>query len=144
MIGKENNPEDGAAVDSYFGKKILACGRFEQLGLAQAQALKHLATSGQTLVVGVATQSFCARLGQTDIPPLEQRLNSVAACRYVDRVIALHHLDQLRADIINLDISELAIPAGWHAYCAGLSDLTRLRHFPDPLPAPARFHLLRA
>jgi glycerol-3-phosphate cytidylyltransferase len=101
-------------------RTILTYGEFDGFHTGHADWLRQLARMGSDLVVGCQSEQFCQRAGR---PALER-------CRYVSRVIPLETWDQVRSDIVNYNVSVLALPAHLPLPVSGLDEIVQVLRLP--------------
>lgn len=111
---------------------VLTYGVFDPFSPDHALFLQQARRLGTGLVVGCATDEYCARRGTTIVQRFETRRAILERCRHVSRVIARARLDQHHTDIVNYDIAVLALPEQWQ----GLFD--HLKHLAQVVYLPAR------
>lgn len=91
------------------GKVILTYGRFDLFDQDHAHFLRRLRGLGQYLIVGCQSDELACRLELPCHLPFEARRAMLDHCRYVDRVIEQHTVEQARTDIVNYDVAILAM-----------------------------------
>ncbi|MFT6088418.1 adenylyltransferase/cytidyltransferase family protein [Sulfitobacter sp.] len=116
-------------------RSVLTYGCFDGFRTHHAKLLAQLSGLGTELIVGCATDAFCAQMGQMPAIPFETRRAVVESCRYVTRVIALDSWDQRRTDIVNYNISVLALRSDGLTQVDDLHDIVQVVHLPGH-PAP--------
>lgn len=117
-------------------RRVLTYGIFAGFGVAEARHLRRLAHMGERLVVGLASDELAASLFKTSaLPAFADRRDVLLACRHVDRVVAWTHLDQARTDIVNYNISLLAVDDLHQVHMDGVAELAQVLVLPwsDPL-----------
>jgi len=112
-------------------RSVLTYGCFDGFRTTHAKLLAQLSSLGSELIVGCATDAFCAQMGQKPVIPFETRRAVLESCRYVTRVIALESWDQRRTDIVNYNISVLALRSGGPTHADDLHDIVQVLHVPD-------------
>lgn len=90
-------------------RRVLTYGTFDGMGAAHVRFLRRLSLMGERLIVGLATDALAQARGETLTLPFDARLEVLEACKYVDRVIVETSPEQMRADIVNYNISLLAL-----------------------------------
>ena len=73
-------------------------GVFDQFDMTHLPLLKQCKKHSHYLVVGVYTDELLMEMGKESKIPLEERLEMVRQCKYVDRVIAVDssHMDEVQ------------------------------------------------
>ena len=122
------------SVERVKSRSVLTYGRFDGFKTSHARMLAELSSLGTELIVGCATDAFCAQIGQTPETPFEARRAILESCRYVSRVIALDSWDQQRTDIVNYNISVLVMRTDLHAQVGELDDIVQIVHLPSDAP----------
>lgn len=90
---------------------------------------------GTEVIVGCATDAFCAQVGNRAATPFETRRAILESCRYVTRVIAWDSWDQRRTDIVNYNVSVLALRGGNPGMIEDLHDIVQVVNLPaGPIP----------
>ncbi len=107
---------------------MLTYGCFDGFRAHHARLLADLSNLGTELIVGCATDAFCAQLGRIPTISFDQRRAVLESCRYVSRVIALDSWDQRRTDIVNYNISVLAVRRDVPAQVNDLHDIVQVVH----------------
>lgn len=110
---------------------LLTYGVFDQLGPTNTAQLRHLGGLGRELIVGCATDDLCLRSGIRCTTPYAQRRSMLECSRFVSRVIAQECWDQLRTDIVNYNVSALALnDAPASVNLRGLTDIVQILQMP--------------
>jgi glycerol-3-phosphate cytidylyltransferase len=115
-------------------RSVLTYGCFDGFNTNHALWLGHLARLGSDLVVGCATDEFCAQMGQQPKANFDERRAVLESCRHVSRVIALESWDQRLTDIVNYNISVFAVRNGMGPDCADLDEIVQVVHLSTDLP----------
>ncbi len=90
-------------------RTLLTYGRFDMFSQHHIGFLRRLSGMGQELIVGCATEAHAAAQGLACVMSFEERRALLESCRYVSRVIPLSDLAQVRTDIVNYNVSALAM-----------------------------------
>ena len=85
---------------------------------------------GSDLVVGCQSEQFCQRAGRPAHLGFAARRAVLERCRYVSRVIPLETWDQVRSDIVNYNVSVLALPAHLPLPVSGLDEIVQVLRLP--------------
>ena len=93
--------------------------------------LQALAQLGQELIIGCATDALCTQMGISPEMPFETRRDMLASCRYVDHVITQTDRDQQRTDIVNYNVSMLAMESKWQGAFDDLQDVAQVFYLPQ-------------
>jgi glycerol-3-phosphate cytidylyltransferase len=104
-------------------KTIITYGTFDLFHFGHVRLFKRLKRLGDKLIVGVSTDEFNALKGKAAFFNFQQRQEIVAACKYVDEVIAENNWHQKRNDIIRLNADIFAIGDDWKGKFDDLSDI---------------------
>ena len=80
-------------------KTILVYGTFDLFHIGHLNLLRRARAFGDRLVAGVSTDEFNLAKGKTSAIPFSDRIQIVAACRYVDIAIPESSWEQKAADI---------------------------------------------
>lgn len=104
-------------------KTIITYGTFDLFHFGHVRLFKRLKKLGDKLIVGVSTDEFNALKGKAAFFNFQQRQEIVAACKYVDLVIAENDWSQKRNDIIRLNADIFAIGDDWMGKFDDLSDI---------------------
>lgn len=107
-------------------RTVLAYGVFDSFTPQHADRLRTMARLGSRLIIGVASDGFCARHGVFPRARFETRAAMVASCRYVDHVIPQHSTAQMHTDVINHDASVLVLKPSQAQTAAELAALTQI------------------
>ncbi|WP_386178746.1 adenylyltransferase/cytidyltransferase family protein [Sulfitobacter sp. MF3-043] len=110
---------------------ILTYGRFDQFGQNHIRLLRSLAALGDELIVGCASDDFAHLQGYPCLQSLETRRAILRKCRFVSRVITEESFEQKHTDVINYNVSVLAISAAWAGQCDHLRDIAQVLYLPD-------------
>ena len=89
-----------------------------------------LARMGSELVVGCQSEQFCQRAGRPAHLGFAARRAVLERCRYVSRVIPLETWDQVRSDIVNYNVSVLALPSHLPLPVSGLDEIVQVLRLP--------------
>ncbi len=118
-------------------RNVLTYGRFDGFDEGHVRLLRHLASLGSDVIVGCATDAFCTRIGRPAVVPYAARRAMLESCRYVARVIALDTWDQRRTDIVNYNVSALAVRDGPDQPADDLHDIVQVVCLPGYVSPPA-------
>lgn len=109
---------------------VITYGTFDLFHVGHVRLLKRLRDLGSRLVVGCSTDAFNASKGKRTVMPLEQRMEILAACRYVDRVFPEDSWGQKRTDIVREGAKIFAMGDDWVGRFDELSDLCKVVYLP--------------
>jgi glycerol-3-phosphate cytidylyltransferase len=112
------------------GSVVLTYGSFDRFHHGHVRFLQRLSRLGRRVIVGCATDEFNAAKGRPVELPFAQRRATLESCRYVDHVIAETCWEQKRTDIVNYDVSVLAIGENWRGQFDDLGDLAQVVYLP--------------
>ena len=115
-------------------RSVLTYGRFDGFHAGHALFLGRLATLGSDVIIGCATDDFCKQIGQPAQMPFTARRDILVRCRHVSRVIELSSWDQRLTDIVNYDVSVLALREGPEPWECDLDAIVQV--VPLPFDAP--------
>ncbi len=115
-------------------RSVLTYGGFDGFHSGHAHWLGQLSGLGSDLIVGCATDEFCAQMGRPTSFDFSTRRAVLDSCRFVSRVIALNNWDQRLSDIVNYNISVLAVQSGADQPLEHLDDIVQVVHLPSELP----------
>ncbi len=122
---------------------VLSYGTFDQLTPTHVTHLAKLARLGREVIVGCATDTYCAAIGRRPAMPYAERRALLESCRYVSHVIAQNCASQMRTDIVNYNADMIAMGAEFTGLLEDLKDLTQVRYLSDRLEdAPRSLPLL--
>ena len=111
-------------------KKVITYGTFDLFHVGHVRLLERLASLGDHLTVCISTDTFNAGKGKVAVMPYDQRAELVAACRFVDKVIAEESWDQKRDDIRREKIDIFAMGDDWEGKFDDLKDLCEVVYLP--------------
>lgn len=115
-------------------RSLLTYGSFDGFHAGHARWLGQLAALGNELIIGCATDAFCAKIARPAKTPFATRRAVLESCRFVSRVIALDSWDQRLSDIVNYDISIFAVRSAPDQQLVELADVVQVLHVPTDLP----------
>ena len=115
-------------------RSVLTYGCFDGFSADHARWLGRLSALGSDLIVGCATDAFCAQMEHPAKASFSARRAVLESCRFVSRVIALESWDQRLTDIVNYDIAVFAVRNGMEPSCDALNEIVQVVHFPSDLP----------
>lgn len=123
---------------------VLTYGRFDGFHQGHAQFLRKLAMQGDELIVGCATDAFAHSQSQPCAFPYIERRAVLESCRYVSRVISEASLMQKRTDIVNYNVSVIAVSDQEVGQWDHLRDVAQVIYLPRLIAQsvstpPARF-----
>lgn len=101
-------------------KRVLTYGLFDVFDTGHVQFLRQIAQLGDRVLLGLARNTASATA------TFDERRALLEASRYVDRVIPLAHIDQVRSDIVNHDIAVLALGQAMTGQFDHLRDLVQV------------------
>ena len=107
-------------------RRILTYGTFDLFHHGHVRLLRRLSTMGDRLIVGLSTDAFNKIKGKSAIMDFAERREVLLSCRYVDRVIAEESWEQKRSDIVNYNISLIAMGDDWAGRFDDLSDVAQV------------------
>ena len=110
---------------------VLSYGAFDLLTPAHAHTLSALSKLGSEVIIGCASDAFCRAQGFVTRMCFEDRRALLEKCRFVDRVIAQVSLDQMRTDIVNYNVSVIAMGAQHQGQLDNLRDVTQVHYLPQ-------------
>lgn len=110
---------------------VLSYGIFDGLPPREARLLQSLSQLGSEVIIGCATDTHCAAMGTKPQLAYEHRRALLESSRFVDRVIAQTSEDQKRTDIVNYNVSVIAMPDSWRGRFDDLQDLAQVIYLPD-------------
>ena len=111
-------------------KAVLTYGRFDLFDQDHVHFLRHLSGLGDELIVGCATDDHARSLGTPCQMSYEARRAMLVHCRFVDRVIAETAPAQKRTDIVNYNVSTLAMGTEWQGQLEHLRDVAQVLYLP--------------
>ena len=94
-------------------RTVITYGTFDLFHLGHLKLLERLKPLGDRLVVAVSTDEFNSLKGKRSFMPFEQRVQIVAAIRYVDLVISENSWEQKAEDIKKYNVDVFAIGDDW-------------------------------
>lgn len=110
---------------------VLTYGRFDQFSPYHGSFLRRLAALGHELIVGCRTDDFALSEGRACLQPYTQRRNMLESCRFVSRVITEETWDQKHTDIVNYNVSIIAMSSNWAGQFDHLRDITRVQYMDE-------------
>jgi glycerol-3-phosphate cytidylyltransferase len=114
---------------------LLTYGVFDTMSVTDITLLRQLSNMGQELIVGCATDAFCDHAGTPCLMPFAQRRRLLERNRYVSRVIAQDCWDQVRTDIVNYNVSALALADRPETCLKHLQDIAQVLYLPQKTAA---------
>lgn len=112
------------------GTRVITYGTFDLFHFGHVRLLKRLAALGDELYVGCATDEFNLIKGKKSIVPYEERIEVLAACRYVDHVFAEEHWDQKPNDIKTFNADIFGMGDDWAGKFDELSEFCKVVYLP--------------
>ncbi|MDO6775859.1 glycerol-3-phosphate cytidylyltransferase [Shewanella sp. 10N.286.52.C2] len=94
-------------------KTIITYGTFDLFHFGHVRLFQRLSKMCDQLIVGVSTDEFNALKGKAAFFSYQQRVEIVAACKYVSKVIPEHNWQQKSADVSRFDVDIFAIGDDW-------------------------------
>ena len=88
---------------------VLTYGRFDMFHQDHVRFLRQISQMGQELIVGCSSDEHAQSVGMPCHMPFTERRALLESCRFVSRVIAEKDADQKRTDIVNYNVSALAM-----------------------------------
>ena len=110
--------------------RVLTYGTFDLFHHGHVRLLRRLRDLGDHLVVGCSTDEFNAAKGKTTIIPYAERVEVLAACRYVDEVIPEYCWDQKSVDIQTLRVDILGMGDDWQGKFDDMGAYARVVYLP--------------
>jgi glycerol-3-phosphate cytidylyltransferase len=123
-------PPSLSALKRPVARTILTYGGFDGFHTGHGDWLRQLSRLGSDLVVGCHSDAFCTRLGQPAQKGFAARRAVLERCRFVSRVIPLETWDQTRSDIVNYNVSVLALPEHIRLPMSGLDEIVQVLRLP--------------
>ncbi|MGJ8545625.1 MAG: adenylyltransferase/cytidyltransferase family protein [Sulfitobacter sp.] len=117
---------------------VLTYGSFDMFHQGHVRLLHHLSSMGTELIVGCATDAYNRTNGRDCLMPYAERRAVLESCRFVSRVIAEESWEQKRSDIVNYNVSVLAMGDEWAGQFDGLGDLAQVIYLPRGQSQTAR------
>lgn len=109
---------------------VLSYGVFDRFNQNHVQRLRHLASLGDELIIGCATDDYAQLEGLHCDVPFAHRRTMLEKCRYVSRVIPEETWEQKHTDIVNYNVSVFAMGAEWEGQFDDLQDITHIHYLP--------------
>ena len=107
-------------------RTLLTYGSFDLFSQTHVRLLRDLSGMCEELIVGCATDSYCMQAAVPCAVPYAERRAMLEHCRFVSHVIPFHSVDQQHTDIVNYNVSALAMDRSWQGQLDGLRDIVRL------------------
>lgn len=127
---------------------LLTYGSFDLFSQNHVRLLRDLSGMCEELIVGCATDSYCMAHAEPCAVPYTDRRAMLDHCRFVSRVIPFETLDQQHTDIVNYNVSALAMGTEWRGKLDGLRDIVKLLYVAESgmtqMPAPQFEPLLKS
>lgn len=111
-------------------RTVISYGTFDLFHLGHVRLLKRLAGLGDRLVIGCSTDEFNAKKGKKSVMSYAQRVEILAACRYVDHVFPEEDWAQKREDILREGAKVFGIGADWEGKFDDLGDIVKVVYLP--------------
>jgi glycerol-3-phosphate cytidylyltransferase len=109
---------------------VITYGTFDLFHEGHVNLFERARALGDHLIVAVSTDAFNAIKGKSSYFPYESRRRIVAACRYVDEVIAEAGWEQKRGDIRALGVSTFVMGSDWTGRFDDLRDICEVVYLP--------------
>jgi len=126
---------------------ILTYGSFDLFSQNHVRLLRDLSAMSEELIVGCATDGYCMDNAEPCAVPYAERRAMLEHCRFVSRVIPFDTIEQQHTDIVNYNVSALAMDRSWRGRLDGLRDVVRLLYLSDSdmpyLPAKQPIQVMR-
>ena len=119
-------------------RTVLSYGTFDGLHTPETHHLAAIARLGREIIVGCASDTYCAAIGQSPRMPFLQRRALLQSCRYVSRVITQDCASQMHTDIVNYNVDILVMGAEYTGLLDDLGCLTQVIYLPQPLERQPR------
>ncbi|MGC1497839.1 MAG: glycerol-3-phosphate cytidylyltransferase [Sulfitobacter sp.] len=113
-------------------RTVLSYGAFDQFNQNHVIRLRQLASLGDELIIGCATDEYAFFEGCPCVMPFEQRRAMLESCRFVSRVIPEETWEQKHTDIVNYNVSVFAMGAEWEGQFDDLHDIAHVQYLPTP------------
>ncbi|KIN60989.1 Glycerol-3-phosphate cytidylyltransferase [Sulfitobacter noctilucae] len=117
-------------------RTLLTYGRFDLFHQEHIGFLRKLSTLGTELIVGCTTDALAEASGCPCDMPFAARRAVLENCRFVSRVIAENDPAQKRTDIVNYNVSTLAMGAEHRGALDDLSDIAQVLYVPRTSSRP--------
>lgn len=92
---------------------VVTYGTFDLLHVGHVRLLQRARALGSELAVGVSTDAFDAVKGKQSVVPFEERCEMVLALECVDEVFPEENWEQKGTDIVERQVSVLAMGSDW-------------------------------
>ena len=94
-------------------KVILTYGTFDLFHYGHLNLLRRASELGDSLVVGISSDTFNAIKGKKAHHSFQERAENVASLRFVDKVFVEHTWDQKHGDVIKHQAHALVMGDDW-------------------------------
>ncbi|MDB4111004.1 adenylyltransferase/cytidyltransferase family protein [Yoonia sp.] len=111
-------------------KTVISYGTFDLFHLGHVRLLRRLAALGDRLIIGCSTDGFNDLKGKKSVMSYEQRIEILASCRYVDKVIPEENWAQKRDDILRESIDIFGMGADWEGKFDELREVCEVVYLP--------------
>ncbi len=111
-------------------RTLLTYGRFDLFHQGHVRFLHKLSMLGTELIVGCTTDALAEVSGSPCEMPFAERRACLESCRFVTRVITESDPAQKRTDIVNYNVSTIAMGAEHHGALDDLSDIAQVLYVP--------------
>ena len=116
---------------------VLTYGSFDLFCQNHVRLLRDLSGLCDELIVGCATDHHCMTEGTACSVSYADRRAMLEHCRFVSRVIPFETIDQQRTDIVNYNVSALAVSNDWRSHVEDLRDIVKVLYIQDDaMPQP--------
>lgn len=109
---------------------VITYGTFDLFHEGHVSLLCRARALGDKLIVAVSTDEFNEVKGKRSYFGFSSRVRIIAACRYVDEVIAESHWSQKRRDIQAHGVDIFVMGSDWTGRFDDLRDLCRVVYLP--------------
>jgi len=113
---------------------LLTYGRFDMFHQGHVQFLRQLSQMTDEIIIGCATDAFAQSTGRECYMPYAHRREVLESCRYVSRVIPQSAFGQERTDIVNYNVSTLAVGPKDRGRLDDLHDIALVLYMPRHVP----------
>ena len=112
-------------------RTVITFGTFDVFHVGHLRVIQRAAALGDRLVVGVSADALNERKkGRSPVFSQAERLEIVAALRYVDEVFVEESLEQKREYILRYEADVLVMGDDWAGRFDELSDICEVRYLP--------------
>lgn len=112
-------------------KRVITFGTFDVLHVGHLRMLKRAAAYGQELIVGVSTDALNeSKKGRPTVYSQDERVELVAAVRYVHEVFLEESLEQKREYVMTYGADILVMGDDWEGRFDELNDICEVIYLP--------------